>query len=299
VYETHFGFRELPFGLTPDTTYVYPGSSFQEALNTLLVAAYNGEGFIKIVGEVGHGKTMLCRTFLAALREPDQQDELNPEATPREPAFVTAFMPNPYLDPRGLFIALGEEFGVSMDRTADLQGLLKAVTTRLMEIAESGKRALVCLDEVQAMPQHTLEAVRLLTNIETEKRKLLQVAIFGQPELDQKLRARAARQLLQRITFQYTLQPLRRNELAGYLDHRLRVAGYQAAAPLYSKGAVKLLHRYSNGTPRLVNILAHKTLMLAFGEGAWEVTPRHARAAAQDTPAAHSTGGWFDWVFRY
>ena len=290
MYEAHFGFRELPFGLTPDTSYVYPGSSFQEALNTLLVAAYNGEGFIKIVGEVGHGKTMLCRTFLAALREPEQQDGSD---------FVTAFMPNPYLDPRGLLIALGEEFGLSMDRTADLQGLLKAITTRLMEIAASGKRALVCLDEVQAMPQHTLEAVRLLTNIETEKRKLLQVAIFGQPELDQKLRARAARQLLQRITFQYTLQPLGRNELAGYLDHRLRVAGYQGA-PLYSKGAVKLMHRYSNGTPRLVNILAHKTLMLAYGEGVSEVLARHARAAALDTPAVHrSPGGWFDWVLRH
>ena len=298
MYESHFGFRELPFGLTPDTSYVYPGSSFQEALNTLLVAAYNGEGFIKIVGEVGHGKTMLCRTFLAALREPPGQEGATPGAEPRESEFVTAFMPNPYLDPRGLFIALGEEFGITMDRTADLQGLLKAVTLRLMEIAESGKRALVCLDEVQAMPQHTLEAVRLLTNIETEKRKLLQVAIFGQPELDQKLKARAARQLLQRITFQYTLQPLRRNELAGYLDHRLRVAGYEGP-PLYSKDATRLLHRFSKGTPRLVNILAHKTLMLAYGEGARAVEGRHARAAAQDTPAAHAPSGWFDWVFRH
>jgi MSHA biogenesis protein MshM len=285
MYESHFGFRELPFGLTPDTSYVYPGSSFQEALNTLLVAAYNGEGFIKIVGEVGHGKTMLCRTFLAALR-----DRADP------PEFVTAFMPNPYLDPRGLLIALGEELGATLERTGDLQSLLKGVTAKLMEIAEQGKRALVCLDEVQAMPQHTLEAVRLLTNIETEKRKLLQVAIFGQPELEQKLRARAARQLLQRITFQYTLQPLTRDEMEGYLDHRLRVAGY-IGGPIYSNGAVRLLHRYSKGTPRLVNILAHKTLMLAFGEGAWQILPRHAKAAASDTPAAH-VGGWFDWVLR-
>jgi len=136
------------------------------------------------------------------------------------------------------------------------------------------------------MPQHTLEAVRLLTNIETEKRKLLQVVMFGQPELEQKLRQRTTRQLLQRITFQYTLKGLRRDEVAGYVEHRLRVAGYEGAN-LFTRAALRSLHEYSNGTPRLVNVLAHKCLMLGFGEGAGQILARHVKAAAADTPAAH------------
>ena len=298
MYEAHYGFRELPFGLTPDTSYVYPFPSFQEALNTLLVAAYNGEGFIKIVGEVGHGKTMLCRTFMASLQEPQEAlQKRKGDGISFGPSFVTAYIPNPYLDPRGLMLALAEEFGVDIDRGADLHSLLKAVTSALMKIANSGKQAVACLDEVQAMPQHTLEAVRLLTNLETEKRKLLQVVLFGQPELEQKLRQRSARQLLQRITFQYTLTGLRRNEVAGYLEHRLKVAGYEGAT-LFLPSAVKLLHEYSHGTPRLVNILAHKALMLGFGEGVGQIAARHVKAAAADTPAAHIPKGLFGWAIR-
>jgi len=287
MYEAHYGFHELPFGLTPDTSYVYPAASFQEALNTLLVAVYNGEGFIKIIGEVGHGKTMLCRTFLATLNEPHEKEGTEAEtALNRGPSFVTAYIPNPYLDPRGLMLALAEEFRVEVDRGADLHTLLKSVTTALMKIADSGKQAVACLDEVQAMPQHTLEAVRLLTNLETEKRKLLQVVLFGQPELEQKLRQRSARQLLQRITFQYNLRGLRRDELEGYVEHRLRVAGFEGQK-LFTSQAIRMLHKYSNGTPRLVNILAHKALMLGFGEGLGQILGRHVKAAAEDTPAAH------------
>jgi MSHA biogenesis protein MshM len=298
LYETHFGFRELPFGLTPDPSYFFACSSYREALDTLLVAAFNGEGFIKIIGEVGYGKTMLCRTFLAAL-----QDGGDPQAGVaqvsmafgRERKFVTAYLPNPYLDPRGLLLALAEEFGVEVDRGVDLHMLIKTVTSGLIKIAQAGKHALVCLDEVQAMPQVTLEAVRLLTNLETEKRKLLQVVLFGQPELDEKLRQQSARQMLQRITFQYTLAGLREDEIAAYLDHRLRVAGCEEGG-LFTDAAVRLLHRYSGGTPRLVNILAHKALMLAFGEGSMEIGSRQVKAAATDTPAARHPRGLFEWL---
>jgi MSHA biogenesis protein MshM len=293
MYEAHYGFRELPFGLTPDTSFVYPCASFQEALNTLLVAAYNGEGFIKVVGEVGHGKTMLCRTFLAALNEPQ------PNASTGETVnFHTAYLPNPYLDPRGLMLALAEEFRVEVERSADLHSLLKTVTNALVEIANQGKQAVVCLDEAQAMPQHTLEAMRLLTNLETEKRKLLQVVLFGQPELEQKLRQRGARQLLQRITFQYNLRGLKREEVAGYVDHRVRVAGYMRDEDLFTPGAIRQLHVYSQGTPRLVNILAHKSLMLGFGEGTTQVLARHVKAAADDTPAAHAPRKLFGLALR-
>ena len=300
MYESHFGFRELPFGLTPDPSYFFACSSYRDALNTLLVAAFNGEGFIKIIGEVGYGKTMLCRTFLAALQEaaaPQEGAEQPAAAQKGGRTFVTAYLPNPYLDPRGLLLALAEEFSVAVDRSVDLHMLTKAVTTGLMEIARDAKHALVCLDEVQAMPQVTLEAIRLLTNLETEKRKLLQVVLFGQPELDQKLRQQSARQLLQRITFQYTLYGLRDDEVAAYLDHRLRVAGYEGAR-LFAPAAIRLLHRLSGGTPRLVNILAHKALMLAYGEGLREIGPRLVRAAADDTPAARRLSGLLGWLGR-
>jgi MSHA biogenesis protein MshM len=292
MYESHFGFHEPPFGLTPDPSYFFACPSYEDALNTLLVAAHNGEGFIKIVGEVGFGKTMLCRTFLTRLHEPAAGSE-----DPSSSAFVTAYLPNPYLDPRGLLVALADEFAVAADPKLDLHMLVKLVTTRLMAIAESGKRALVCLDEVQAMPQTTLEAVRLLTNLETEKRKLLQVVMFGQPELEQRLRQRTTRQLLQRITFQYTLEGLRRDEVAAYLDHRVRVAGYQGET-MFTSAAVRILHRASGGTPRLLNVLAHKALMLAFGEGEQEIAGRHAKGAAADTPAARTPGGLLGWLAR-
>jgi MSHA biogenesis protein MshM len=213
----------------------------------------------------------------------------------RQRKFVTAYLPNPYLDPRGLLLALAEEFGVAVDRGVDLHMLIKTVTAGLIEIAQDGRHALVCLDEVQSMPQVTLEAVRLLTNLETEKRKLLQVVLFGQPELDEKLQQHSARQMLQRITFQYTLAGLREDEIAAYLDHRLRVAGCEARG-LFNHAAVRLLHRYSGGTPRLVNILAHKALMLAFGEGSREIGPREVKAAVADTPAARRPRGLLEWL---
>lgn len=296
MYESHFGLRELPFGLTPDPSYFFACSSYREALDTLLVAAFNGEGFIKIVGEIGYGKTLLCRTFLAALHDEgdalpdDQQVSL---ALTGGQQFVTAFLPNPYLDPRGLLLALADEFRAPLDRGADLHTLTRVVTSALIDIAQQGKRALVCIDEAQALPQVTLEAVRLLTNIETEKRKLLQVVLFGQPELDERLQQRAARQVLQRVTFHYTLSGLQPGEIAAYLTHRLRVAGCPEG-DLFTPAAVKLLHRYSRGTPRLVNILAHKALMLAYGEGEREIGPRQIRLAAADTQSVRVPSRWLE-----
>jgi len=312
LYESYFGFREPPFGLTPDPSYFYAGASYQEALNTLLVAAHNGEGFIKIVGEVGNGKTMLCRTFLHSLQKPLGSDisdangedaavlgEIATEVQAQvaaKPRFITAYIPNPYIDPRGLLVALAEEFEVPVNPGGDLHQLVKSVTAGLMKIAEGGQRALVCLDEVQAMPQHTLEAVRLLTNLETEKRKLLQVVLFGQPELEERLRQRSTRQLLQRITFQCTIAGLRKEEVSEYLLHRLKVAGFKGRFP-FTSSAVKAFHSASGGVPRLVNILAHKTLMLAYGEGVREITGKHVRMAADDTPAAdRPKAGILSWL---
>ena len=279
-YLKHFGLRELPFGITPDTSYFFACRSIQEALNTLLIAVGNGEGFIKITGEVGTGKTLLCRKFLSTL----------------SPAWVSAYIPNPNLEPRGLVLALADELGVS-GLSAEPHRLEKELMQRLLDLARQGKRVVLCMDETQAMPLATLETVRLLTNLETEKRKLMQVVLFGQPELDRNLASESVRQLRQRITFQYTLRALDRAEVADYVAHRLRIAGYSREA-LFSESALGELHAASRGIPRLVNILAHKSLLVLYGEGGRHVTRRHLRIAVDDTPSASARAWWWPTAFR-
>lgn len=269
MYEAHFGLRELPFGITPDTSFFFGSPRSQEALNTLLVAARGGEGFIKITGEVGTGKTLLCRKFMATLGED----------------FITAYIPNPYLEPRTLMLALADELELSLDREVDQHQLLKTITHHLLRLAGQDKRVLLCIDEAQALPLETMEALRLLTNLETEKRKLLQIVLFGQPELNRKLEQESIRQLAQRITFHYHLGPLGRDDLDYYIAHRLRVAGHDGAR-LFSAAAIARLYRASGGIPRLVNILAHKALMLCYGQGRQQVSAAHVAAAAHDTLAA-------------
>jgi MSHA biogenesis protein MshM len=267
----------MPFGITPDTSFAYACTSHQEALNTLLVAVKNGEGFIKIVGEVGTGKTLLCRRFLATL----------------DASHVTAYVPNPYLEPRTLLFALAEELGVAVPRDADQHQLTKSLNHALLSFARHGRTVVLCLDEAQAMPIETLEALRLLTNLETEKRKLVQVVLFGQPELDHRLAQESVRQP-QRIAFQYRLAALDRTEVDHYIAHRLRVAGYRGSR-LFTVAAARMTHRLTGGVPRLVNIVAHKALLLAYGEGLQQVEPRHVRGAALDTPAARARRPWW-WV---
>ena len=266
MYTAHFGLREAPFGITPDTSFFFTSPHSQEALNTLLVAARNGEGFIKITGEVGTGKTLLCRKFMATLG--------------RE--FVTAYIPNPYLEPRTLMLALADELEISLDRDVDQHQLLKSINYRLLELAADDKQVLLCLDEAQAIPIESLEALRLLTNLETEKRKLLQIVLFGQPELNRTLELDSIRQLAQRITFHYHLGPLTRDDMEYYLGHRLRVAGYTGAR-MFTRQAINKLYRASGGIPRLVNILAHKALMVSYGVGAQQVNASHVALAAKDT----------------
>lgn len=279
MYTEHFGLHEPPFGITPDTSYFFSSPRSQEALNTLLVAVRNGEGFIKITGEVGTGKTLLCRKFMAMVGD----------------EFVTAYIPNPYLEPRTLMLALADELELTLERDVDQHQVLKSLTHRLLDLASQGKRVVLCLDEAQAIPVETLEALRLLTNLETAKRKLLQIVLFGQPELDRNLALDSIRQLAQRITFHYHLGPLSKDDLDYYIAHRLRVAG-SSGARLFSRGAVGKLYKSSGGVPRLVNILAHKALMLCYGEGRQEVGKQHVSEAARDTLSTRRRGGWKPWV---
>jgi MSHA biogenesis protein MshM len=300
MYLAHFGLRELPFGLTPDTSFFFACSNYQEALNTLLVAARNGEGFIKIVGEVGVGKTLLCHKFLATLNNGDVGAATGLDALHggdekhHGGKFLTAYIPNPYLEPRSLLMELAQRLRVALDDDADQHQMLRGLTLALLNAARDGKRVLVCLDEAQAMPLESLEVLRLLTNLETEKRKLLQVVLFGQPELDVRLGQNSVRQLRQRISFQYELGGLRKGELERYLGHRLTVAGYHRE-PLFRRSAISKMQRVTHGTPRLVNIIAHKAMLLAYGEGCQQVLARHVQGAAADTPESRRDWNILAW----
>jgi MSHA biogenesis protein MshM len=276
MYLEHFGLTELPFGITPDPSFVFSGTAHQEALNTLMVAVHSGESIVKITGEVGTGKTVLCRRFLAGIGE----------------GFVTAYIPNPNLEPRTLLLALAEELGVGLDPATDQYHLMKGLNQALLEHARQNRAVVLCLDEAQAMPLESLEAVRLLSNLETEKRKLLQLVLFGQPELDGKLADPSVRQIKQRIAFQYRLGNLGRGEMDRYLAHRLRVAGHRGPQ-LFTRHAAGRLHFASRGTPRMANILAHKALLAAFGEGGDSVRWRHVGAAARDSEGARR--GFLPW----
>ena len=269
MYLEHFGLRELPFTITPDTSFFMNRAGYQDALNVLLVALRSGEGFVKVTGEVGTGKTLLCRTLLKTLK-----DEC-----------VTAYLPNPYLKPATLLLAIADELEIAYPNGIGQHALLKLINKRLLEHHTAGKGVVVCMDEVQAMPVETLETLRLLTNLETEKRKLLQVVLFGQPELDRVLEQPAVRQLRQRITFSYELLPLNRVALGYYVRHRLAVAGYNGPE-LFSRGALDLLFTASAGIPRMINIIAHKALMAAFGKGELRIDRNHVRRAAEDTSDA-------------
>lgn len=275
MYLSHFGLSEPPFGITPDTQFFWSTASHQEAMNTLLVALQTGEGFVKITGEVGTGKTLLCRRFLAELEE----------------GTVAAWLPNPQMEPRALLLAIADELG-AQGAMNDAAQVIKAINARLLELAQQGCKVVLCIDEAQTMPSLTLESLRLLSNLETEKRKLLHIVLFGQPELDEMLAAKSARQLRQRITFHYRLQGLSRPELDRYLEHRLRMAGYRGET-LFTPAARRLLYRVSQGTPRLVNILSHKALLAAFGEGRARVTRSHVAAAAHDTEGALRPHWWW------
>jgi len=276
VYEAFFGLREKPFALTPNTGFLVQLAPYQACLNLLRVALAEGEGFVKITGEVGTGKTLLCRALL---------NELDPSR------YQLAWLPNPSLSPLALRQALAHELHVPDVEQLDTHGLLAALHARLIELAGEGRSTVLLIDEAQALPVSTLEGLRLLTNLETEQSKLLQVVLFGQPELDQTLARQDLRQLRQRITFSYALRPLDVADATRYITERLAVAGYRGE-PLFERSAVRLLVQGSRGIPRLLNILANKCLMAAFGEGSRCVGVRHVRRALADTEGSALPQGW-------
>ena len=266
MYEQFFGLKEKPFSLTPDTEYFYRYRGHQEALNVLLVALRNGEGFVRVSGEVGTGKTLLCRQLLKLL-----QDDC-----------ATVYLPNPLLTPLELYQAISHDLQLDFPEDASMQRLLQGIFSELVRLRKIKRPLIVLIDEAQVMPHRSLEALRLLSNLETEKAKLLHIIFFAQPEFELRLAKADLRQLSQRITFSYTLKALHRLELAAYLGHRLQVAGFQGKSP-FTPAAVQLLHRASHGVPRLINLLAHKTLLVAYGKGVRNINRKMVTAAVKDT----------------
>jgi MSHA biogenesis protein MshM len=275
MYLQHFGLSELPFSLTPDTTFYYGNKSHQDALDTLLVALQMGEGFIKVTGEVGTGKTLLCRKLLRELATDDR--------------FVSAYIPNPALTPSALRFALADELGIGYQRNMGQHRVMQMINDRLVTERAAGRQVVLIIDEAQALPGDCLEAVRLLTNLETEKSKLLQVVLFGQPELDRHLGNPTVRQLQQRITFAYTLAPMDLAAVSGYLTHRLAVAGHRGDR-LFDDRVTRQIYRACHGVPRLINIVAHKCLLGAYGEGRAQVGRRHLQRAVEDTESLQRGG---------
>jgi MSHA biogenesis protein MshM len=261
--------REAPFSLTPDTEYYYNYTAHQQAFNVLQIALDNGEGIIKIIGEVGTGKTLLCRKLLNSLSE----------------EYQTAYIPNPLLEPFALYQALAEELGIKIPSRTTMHDLVMKTTETLISLRKNGKKVVLCIDEAQAMPRDSLEALRLLSNLETEKQKLLHIVIFAQPELDEILAGSDLRQIRQRITFSYYLKALDRNAVSGYINYRLYVAGH-TGGNMFDDEAMDAVYRSSRGIPRLINILCHKAMMAAYGKGKITVELPQVLMASHDTEDA-------------
>lgn len=278
MYLAHFGLKETPFSLTPNTGFFFGLPPHVEALQVLQTALQTGEGFIKVTGEVGTGKTLICRKLMNDLPRP----------------YRCAYLPNPYLTPAELRWAVAAELGLKFSPNLDQQQLTGLIQQQLLALSSHGHSIVLVLDEAQALPDESLEALRLFTNLETENRKLLQVVLFGQPELDERLRQQEFRQLRQRITFSYQLRALTLDETQAYVNHRLGVAGYQGQ-PLFSSYALKQLHKVSRGIPRLINIIAHKALLLSYGSGDNRVNKAQLKLAIADTEDAEvKTSHWLN-----
>jgi type II secretory pathway predicted ATPase ExeA len=264
LYLEHFGLREPPFRITPHTDFFFSGANRGPTLDALIYAITQDEGIVKVTGEVGSGKTMLCRMLLERLPE-------NVE---------TLYLANPSLSRQEILGAIADELGIPTDGKAT-HSLTRALQDALIERYAAGKRVVVLIDEAHAMPAESLEEIRLLSNLESKATKLLQIALFAQPELDERLAANDMRQLRERITQHFNLAPLKQEDVASYIEFRLRAAGYHGPNP-FTAAAVKLIADISEGLSRRINILADKALLAAYSNSSHQVDTAEIRTAAQD-----------------
>jgi len=277
MYLDHYGLREAPFRLTPLTDFFFSGAKRGATVDALIYAILHDEGIVKVSGEVGAGKTMLCRVLLERL--PDTVD--------------TVYFANPTLDPEALLRTIARELGLALP-AVDTVVLLGAIQDELIARHGAGRRVVALIDEAHAMPAESLEQIRLLSNLETGRHKLLQLVLFGQPELDTLLETRAMRPLRDRITHHFRLDPLAPDEVAQYLDFRMRAAGYRGPE-LFSPAASRRIASYAGGLTRRVNVLADKSLLAAFSQNMHAINPSHVKVAARDAqylPTRLRRPGW-------
>lgn len=266
MYYEHYGLNDPPFKITPNTEVFFTGGNRGAVLDAITYAIMNGEGIIKVVGEVGSGKTMLCRMLQAML-----------------PAEVESiYLANPSVAPEDVLHAIAFELQLKLPKTADRLKVMQTLQTYLLKRHAAGKQVIIFVEEAQGMPLATLEEIRLLSNLETNHDKLLQIVLFGQPELDENLDEVNIRQLRERITHSFHLTPLQSNEIGEYILFRLRAAGY-FGPQIFTPAAIKKLSNAAQGLVRRVNILADKALLASFADNMHQVTPKHVEAAISDS----------------
>lgn len=265
-YLAHFGLKEHPFTLTPNIDFYYPTQETANIVASLDFALHRESGIVKVVGEVGTGKTLLCRLLMHKL-----------EASER-----VAYINAPQADVQTIVRMVCDEFGVTPG--PDDGTPFAALNRFLVDTHSEGKLAVVVVDEAQHLGKEGLEAVRLISNLETERSKLLQIVLFGQTELDELLSDPSLRQINQRVVFSFNTKPLSISEAKRYISHRIQVSRQSGITyEIYTEGALDLIARRSGGTPRVVNILADKSLVVAFSEGSPTVQKSHVLAAINDT----------------
>jgi general secretion pathway protein A len=265
MYTAHFGLNAAPFSITPDPHYLYLSSRHREALAHLLYGVNEGPGFVLLTGEVGTGKTTLCRSLIEQL--PDTVD--------------VALLLNPRLTPIELLITLFDELRIGYDlQSYSVKDFIDTLSSYLLTAHSVGRRTVVILDEAQNLPPEVLEQVRLLTNLETSSQKLLQIILVGQPELNTLLKRNNLRQLAQRITARYHLLPLSSKDTKAYINHRLAISG--ARSPLFTDAATRLVYHYSKGIPRLINIICDRALLGGYVNNENKINPHIVRKAVQE-----------------
>ena len=265
MYNAHFGLSQPPFKITPNTAFFFPGGNRGPILDALVYAITQGEGIVKVTGEVGSGKTMLCRMLETHL--PDTVE--------------TVYLANPSVAPGEILHAIAFDLHLEAPREASRLQVMQLLQEYLVQRHAKGRQVVIFVEEAQATPVATLEEIRLLSNLETQHHKLLQIVLFGQPELDETLAEPNIRQLKERITHSFRLDPLNTGDIRAYLNFRMRQAGYKGPE-LFSVGAVREIARASLGLTRRINIIADKALLAAYTEQTHEITPRHVLVAAKD-----------------
>lgn len=266
MYYNYFGLKKSPFKITPDTSLFFSGGNRGAVLEALIYAIVKGEGIVKLVGEVGTGKTMLCRMLQVEL--PDNIE--------------CVYLANPSLSPENILHAIAVDLHLDITESDDRLKVMNKLQNYLLARHADNKQVVVFVEEAQGMPLVTLEEIRLLSNLETGENKLLQIVLFGQPELDQMISTPEIRQLKERITYSFQLVPFKRDDVRDYLNSRIRACGGWTNG-IFSKSAVSSMTKYSRGLLRRINILADKALLAAYADNAHQVTGRHVKIAARDS----------------